>query len=212
MSALIYYSNHCTNSKKLILMMSKHMERRLLSSIHFINIDRRTTIGGHMYAILENGQQFHIPQSIQCVPAMVLINQGNHILFGNQIYQYLGLDLRMNVPQTRQHVEMYDDPEPFSFEGLSSSSVAITSDKYSFVDIPAREMLAEGSGGMSQLHGYATLDDYTNGNMRIYTPEDDGKPLKTGNISVGDLQQQRENDVKMKGGPSFTEMPMPNYR
>lgn len=212
MSALIYYSNHCQNSKKLILMMSKNLDRRLLSSIHFISVDKRTTVNGHMYAILDNGQQFHIPQSIQSVPAMVLINQGNHILFGNQIYQYLGMDLRINVPQTRQQVEMNDDPEPFSFEGISGSCAAITSDKYSFVDIPAKEMLAEGNGGMAQLHSYVTLEDYTNGNMRIHAPEDDGKPLKLGDVSIDILQKQRNSEVTIKGGPSFSEMPMPSYR
>jgi len=205
----MYYSNFCDNCKKLISIMSKQLERRTVTNIHFINIDKRVQNNGNLYAILDNGQQFHIPKAIQKVPALVVINEGNNILFGNAIYQYYGLNLMLNNPQSREQVETAHDPQPFTFEGVSGSSIGITSDKYSFVDISNEDMLAAGDGGINQLHTYITLNDYENGALRIEAPEDDGNDSSP-NISLNDLREQREKDILM-AKPSADQMVLPSY-
>jgi len=189
--------------------MSKQLERRTVTNIHFINIDKRVQNNGNLYAILDNGQQFHIPKAIQKVPALVVINEGNNILFGNAIYQYYGLNLMLNNPQSREQVETAHDPQPFTFEGVSGSSIGITSDKYSFVDISNEDMLAAGDGGINQLHTYITLNDYENGALRIEAPEDDGNDSSP-NISLNDLREQREKDILM-AKPSADQMVLPSY-
>jgi hypothetical protein len=191
--------------------MSKQLDKKILSNIHFINIDKRTIINGYRYAILENGQNIHIPNSIQKVPALILINEGNNILFGNSIYQYYGLNLMFNQQiQTREQINQYNDPEPFTFEGHSSSNIGITSDKYSFLDISSDDMMAQGRGGISQLHTYITLNDYENGNLRIDAKEDDGNDIKS-NVSLSELQEQRAKDIQLKTPPQYDQLKLPSY-
>lgn len=211
MSALLYYSNYCDNCKKLISIMSRELDRNKISNIHFINIDKRLLKNGNLYALLEHGEEFHIPRAIEKVPAVILLNEGNNILFGNSIYQYFGLNLMLNTtqqgPKSRQQVET--EPEPFTFEGMAGSSIGITSDKYSFLDVSSQDMMAEGSGGLSQLHTYITLNDYENGNLRINAPEDNGDGPKL-NTDISQLQEQRAKEVKMNGGPPL-DRTLPSY-
>lgn len=213
MSILLYYSNYCDYCKKLISIMSKELEQKQLSTIHFINIDKRINKNGNMYALLDNGQQFHIPRSIDNVPAIIILNEGNNILFGNSIYHYFGFNLMLNggtqVGNSRQQVQQKNDPEPFTFEGMAGSKIGITSDKYSFLDIDSNDMLAEGSGGLSQLHTYITLNDYENGNLRINTPEDSGEGPKI-TVDINKIQEQRAADVQLKGGPPL-DRTLPSY-
>jgi hypothetical protein len=209
MSIIFYYSNYCDNSKKLITIMSRELSQNQLSNIHFINIDKRIENNGNLYALLDNGQQFHIPRAIEKVPAIIVLNEGNNILFGNSIYQYFGLNLMLNSGNDRRQVMRSNDPEPFTFEGSASSSIGVSSDKYSFWDIPAEEMMAEGQGGLSQLHTYITLEDYDNGNLRIYAPEDNDESPKI-NMDINKLQEQRAKDVQMQGGPPL-ERTLPSY-
>lgn len=214
MSVLLYYSNYCENCKKLISIMSKELDRSYLSNIHFINIDKRIQNNGNLYALLENGRQFHIPRAIEKVPAVILLNEGNNILFGNSIYQYFGLNLMLNngqqTAQTRSQISNQTEPEPFTFEGTTSSIIGITSDKYSFLDIPCEDMLAEGNGGLSQLHSYVTLNDYDNGNLRIDAPEDTGDDPKL-SLNLNQLQEQRAKEIVVKGGPPL-ERTLPSYQ
>lgn len=209
----MYYSSYCDNCKKLIAIMSRELEQRQISNIHFINIDKRINKNGNMYALLDNGQEFHIPRAIERVPAIIVLNEGNNILFGNSIYQYFGLNLMLNngsqSGQSREMLAKNVDPEPFTFEGMAGSNIGITSDKYSFLDIPSEDMMAEGSGGMSQLHTYITLNDYDNGNLRINTPEDSGEGPKM-SLDLNKLQEQRANDIKLPGGPPL-DRTLPSY-
>lgn len=209
----MYYSNYCDNSKKLITIMSRELEQRQLSNIHFINIDKRINKNGNMYALLDNGQEFHIPRAIERVPAIIILNEGNNILFGNSIYQYFGLNLMLNngrqSSNSREMISKNVDPEPFTFEGISGSNIGITSDKYSFLDIPSEDMMAEGGGGLSQLHTYITLNDYDNGNLRINTPDDDGEGPKI-SLDLNKLREQRANDIKLPGGPPL-DRTLPSY-
>jgi hypothetical protein len=206
MSVLLYYSNHCDRCKILINIIARDLDKKQISNIHFINIDRRITDNGYNYAILDNGQRFNIPRVIEKVPAIILLNEGNTVLFGNSIYQYFGLNLLINNgkynAQTRTNIMEKHEPEPFSFDAISSSYVGVTSDKYSFLDISAEDMMAKGNGGLSQLHSYITLDDYDNGKLRIEAPEDNGDGPKM-SLSINQLREQREAEIKMNSPPMY---------
>lgn len=206
MSVLLYYSNYCEKCKSLINTIARDFDEKQISNIHFINVDKRITDRGYTYAILDNGQKINIPRVIEKVPAIILLNEGNSVLFGNSIYQYFGLNLLVNNErynqQSRNSIMNNRDPEPFTFDGISSSCIGITSDKYSFLDIPAEDMLAQGNGGLSQLHTYITIGDYENGTLRIEAPEDNGTEPKV-SMSLNQLQEQRESEIKMKSPPMY---------
>ena len=74
---------------------------------------------------------------------------------------------------------------------MGGSYGGVASDNYSFLDQDAESLSAKGNGGMRQQHHYAGLDHYSN----IETPPDNYTPDKVGQVSMEQLQQQRNTDV-----------------
>jgi hypothetical protein len=87
MSQILYYSSHCENSKKLLSILSKSQIKK---DIHFISIDKRVKKNnGATYIVLENSQEIILPPTVTRVPALLLLNKGHHVLFGDEIYNHL---------------------------------------------------------------------------------------------------------------------------
>ena len=87
MSSIIYYSNFCEKSKKLLQVLAKSPCSK---EIHFLCIDKREkSPDGTTHLILENGDKILLPPQVNRVPALLLLNRGNQILYGDQILQYL---------------------------------------------------------------------------------------------------------------------------
>ena len=62
MSSILYYSNFCDHSKKLLQTITK---TSLIDDIHFICIDKRIKEkDGKIYIILENGQKLIMPENV----------------------------------------------------------------------------------------------------------------------------------------------------
>jgi hypothetical protein len=57
------------------------------NDIHFICIDKRfrDSQTGGTYVVLENQQKIILPPQVQKVPAMLLLKEGNKVIFGNEI-------------------------------------------------------------------------------------------------------------------------------
>ena len=84
---IIYYSNYCEHSKKLIQTIS---QSQIKDDMHFICIDnRRKKPNGVTNIILENGQEILLPPTVTKVPALLLLNRGNRVVFGNEIDNYI---------------------------------------------------------------------------------------------------------------------------
>jgi len=154
--------------------------------MHFINIDKRTKKNGATYIILENGQEILLPPTITKVPALLLLNKGHHVLFGGDINKHLEAG---NITHTNPIVKNNGEPLAFS---LNNGGFGVTSDNYSFLDQDPDSLSAKGNGGMRQQHHYASLD--YNGN--IETPPENYQPDKIGQISMEQLQQKRNKDIK----------------
>ena len=73
MSSILYYSNFCDHSKKLLQTISK---TQLGKDIHFMCIDKRVSENGKIYILMETGQKILLPENIAKVPALLLLN--NH--------------------------------------------------------------------------------------------------------------------------------------
>ena len=87
MASILYYSNYCDNCKKLLGVLSQN---KVKEEVHYVCIDRRTKeSNGATYIILENNQKILLPPTVTKVPALLLMTQGHHVLFGDQIYQHL---------------------------------------------------------------------------------------------------------------------------
>ncbi len=189
MTSILYYSNFCDHSKKILQHVSK---LNLGSDNHFICIDKRIKDDdGKIYIILSNGQRIIMPENVTKVPALLLLKQNFKVLYGDAIYDYFKPQVKQNVQAaTMNNME----PMAFGFGGFSSSS--IVSDNYSFLDMDADSLGTKGNGGIRQMHNYVSLDE---SNMqKIRTPTDDTEynknKIKDGELTIEQLQKQRQQE------------------
>ena len=202
MSCILYYSKYCEISKKYLQILSKSDVHK---DIHFICIDKRTTENNKTYIILDNGQKIILPENVTRVPALLLLNQGYTILFGEQILQHFKPRQELEVRQATQNNM---EPLAFSFGGGFNN---IVSDQYSFLDQDSTELEAKGNGGMRQMHNYVDLNTAHSGN--ISQPVSDDNTTIRGAKKMGEddsnqamedrikkMQDERANDLKMITG------------
>lgn len=187
MSSILYYSNFCEHSKKLLAHFSK---TKLSKDIHFISIDNRVKDqNGKIFIILPNNQKIIMPENITKVPALLLLNQNYKVLYGESIYDYFKPQEKIITKQVTQNNL---EPSAFSFGG---SGGGIASDNYSFLDMDSDALGTKGNGGLRQMHSYVSLND----NFTIPTPSDDfdynPNKLKEGELKIEDLQKQRDMDI-----------------
>ena len=187
MSSILYYSNYCQNCKDLLQIVSKS---GIKDEIHFICLDNRVKhSNGATYVVLANNQEILLPPTITKVPALLLLNRGHHVLFGDDIKNHLEpKEIALNNVATK------NNGEPLAFAFGSAGGYGVASDNYSFLDQNSEDLSAKGNGGMRQQHHYATPDAA----YMIETPPDTYAPDKIGDQSIEKLQQSRANDIKRK--------------
>ncbi len=178
MSSILYYSNFCQNSKNILLLLTKS---NLKNDIHFICIDKRIQKNNNNYAVLENNDTILIPNTVSAVPCLLLINQNYKTLFGTEITDYLK---PINNEIQQKATNFNGEPSAFS---IDSGFSGVVSDNFSFLDQNSDELSAKGNGGMRQLYNYATI----NHSDKIETPPDEYIPDKIGEISLENLQNER---------------------
>ena len=189
MSSILYYSNFCPNSKELLKQLSKST---IKDDIHFINIDHRVTKpDGTVNIILQNGQELLLPPTVNKVPALLLLNHGNKVIFEKEISDYLHpkqVELEKNATQNN------GEPLAFSLGSEGNVGYGVASDSYSFLDQDSEDLSAKGNGGMRQTWHYSTLNNESN--MTIETPPDTYSPDKINNDSFKQYSSNRDNDIK----------------
>ena len=194
MSSILYYSNYCEPSKKLLQAVTKSQNAK---DIHFICIDKRTKDpNGKTYIILENSQKIIMPENVTRVPALLLLNQNNKVIYGDEIYQHLKPQVQQEIKQaTKNNMEPINFQDGFSaFSGFGGG---IVSDNYSFLDQSDNELSVKGDGGLRQMHSYVSLND--SNNLSMHLPQDDhdykSDKLKDGEMSIEALQRKREAEL-----------------
>ena len=192
MSTILYYSNFCEPSKKLLQSVTKTQNT---NNIHFICIDKRVKdTNGKIFIVLQNGQQILMPENVTRVPALLLLNQNYKVIYGNDIYNYLKPQVTQQIQQaTKNNMEPINFQDGFkSFGGFSGG---IVSDNYSFLDQSDNELSVKGDGGLRQIHNYVTLNESMNLSMKL--PQDDFEynKIKEGELSVEALQRRRDEEV-----------------
>jgi hypothetical protein len=183
MSFILFYSNYCNNSSEILQKLSTSQVK---NDIHFISIDNRIRKpDGSTYIILKNREEMILPHTVDKVPALLLLNRGNQVIFGNKILEHLQ-PVRTGVENRVVNLE----PMAFSFNDMNSYGV--TSDNYSFLDQTPEDLSAKGQGGLRQLRNNVTWETQDN----IETPPDDYIPNKIGEISLDKIQQERNQSLK----------------
>ena len=197
MSCILYYSNFCEPSKKLLQTVSKTQN---VNNIHFVCIDKRVKdSNGKVFIILPTGQKLIMPENVTRVPALLLLNQNYKVIYGDDIYKNLKPQVTQEIKQaTKNNMEPMNYQDGFgSFGAFGGFSGGIVSDNFSFLDQSDTELSVKGDGGLRQMHNYVTLNDSMNLTMKL--PQDDvdykTDKLKEGEMSVEALQRRRDEEL-----------------
>jgi hypothetical protein len=210
MSCILYYSNFCEPSKKLLQTISKTQN---VNNIHFICIDKRVKdANGKIYIILQTGQKILMPENVTKVPALLLLNQNYKVIYGDDIYRHLKPQVQQQMQQaTKNNMEPINYQDGFStFGGFSGG---IVSDNYSFLDQSDSELSVKGDGGLRQMHNYVLLNESSHLSMKL--PQDDadykGDKLKEGETSIEALKRKRDEELNNISYKSGNQGPSPSF-
>lgn len=198
MSCILYYSNFCEHSKKLLQTITKTQNT---NNIHFVCIDKRMKdANGKIFIVLQNGQKLIMPENVKSVPALLLLNDNYKVIYGDDIYRHLKPQMVQEVKQaTKNNMEPATFQDGFGAFGGFSGGIA--SDNFSFLDGPGSDLSVKGNGGLAQMHNYVTINDSMN--LTIKLPQDDfdykSDKIKEGEMSVEALQRRREEELNNLG-------------
>jgi hypothetical protein len=193
MSCILYYSKYCEICKKYLQLLAKTQTQQ---DIHFICIDRRIKddSSNKWYIILENGQKIVLPNNVTKVPALLLLNKGYEVLYGEQILEYLKPKQQQEIKRATQNNM---EPLAFSFGGGGGFG-DIVSDQYSFLDQNEEDLKATGNGGMRQMHNYVDLNTAFNGGLSDINNSNDHNTTIKGTQKMGEdtANQIMEDRIK----------------
>ena len=212
MSYVLYYSNYCQNSKGIISTIVKELENP--KHIHWICIDSRKVEGKTTYVILANGNKIIIPDAINRVPAMLSLKDYKisygadiisdlravcHVTSGPSNHQAMtsivdsNRQSQMARDQPPNHFAEKVEPMAYSLSSVGMFGGNVVSDQYSAWDVSPEQLMAQGDGGVLQMHNYVTTQ-YSDSITQ--SPEVTTRAPRLANtITVESLQQQRSMDL-----------------
>uniref|UniRef100_A0A6C0F6U8 Uncharacterized protein n=1 Tax=viral metagenome TaxID=1070528 RepID=A0A6C0F6U8_9ZZZZ len=187
MSYVLYYSKYCENCKKILYKVGKD---KIKEDIHFLCIDKRKVIKDKIYITLSDGKELLMPNEIKEVPALLLLNRGNRIIYGDEILKLFNPILK-NTKENK-----INGGEPLAFSNYEMG--ATLSDNYSYLDQNSDDLSTKGEGGLRQMHSFATY----NLKDEIETPPETfiSEKIKSGNVSklLTKLQEERNKEMHNK--------------
>ena len=192
MSCILYYSKYCEVSKKYLQILSKS---NIQKDIHFICIDKRVKEDNNKtFIILENGQKIILPENVTRVPALLLLNKGYQVLYGEQILEFLKPRQEVEVRKATQN-----NMEPMAFAlGGGGSFGDVVSDQYSFLDQAPEDLEAKGNGGLRQMHNYVDLNTAFSGQISQHGGSEEHNTTIRGAKKMGDDASNQIMEDRMK--------------
>lgn len=180
---ILYYSNYCKFSQGIIDSLS---HTQIKDDVHYMNIDDRIIDQNRNIFIRKNHSMIPLPQCIDSVPSLLLLNDNNKVLIGNEIRDFIFDRLREHEYQSGS---IGNEPVSYDF----SNMYGVVSDSFSFLDQSADEMAAKGDGGLRQLYNYARFD-MSDAVERMNTPQEDTEQNSFG--SIESLIAKRNAELK----------------
>lgn len=177
---VLYYSNYCCSCRTILPILS---QSQVQNDIHFICIDNRIKKpNGEVNIILSNQKEILLPETVTQVPALLLLNRGSQVLFGNDILKYL-----QPVKSTSSLENNIVEPECFDFQ--DTTRYGVSSDMYSYLDQSSESLSTKGDGGLRQIRNNARLDHID----VIETPPENYIPNKLSNTSMEQIENERNS-------------------
>ena len=132
-----------------------------------------------------------MPPQIQKVPAMLLLREGNKVIFRNEILDLIKPKESYNQAKA---TEFNGEPSAFSIGNDNIGGFGVASDSFSYWDQGSDELLAQGNGGLRQMYNYASVDNKSN----IETPPDTWSPDKVDENAYKNMEEERNKDIQMQ--------------
>ena len=186
---IIYYSNYCKHSQKIIQTLVKG---NIYEKISFICIDKRSIDAktNQTYILLENGSKVVLPPNIHSVPSLLLVNNNYKVILGDEIIKHYHSEIK---DLTEKAVQYYGEPTGFPL-GMSSGGTNIVSEQYTMYNMTPDELSAKGKGENRQIYNYVSASDEI---KLIPTPAETYKPDKVSNsVTIDILQQKRMDEIR----------------
>ena len=182
---ILYYSNYCKHSKKVLTFLVKH---DIVKSLHCLCVDKRQVNphNGQVQIMMENGTSVLLPPNIHAVPALMLLKQNYQVLLGNSNIT----DNFKSLISESNDIATQGNGEPMSF---SLGSRDVVSEGFTMYGATPEELSAKGFGKFRNMHHYVSADGHT---FSIQTPPETYKPNKISqDITVDSLEQLRTDDI-----------------
>lgn len=186
---ILYYSNHCPHSQKIIHFISR---AGLIDKMNAICIDKRTVDpnSGQIYISLENGKKIMLPPNVQSVPALLIGKQNYRTVFGKDIMAYFEPLTKEKTNEAQQH-----QGEPIGISlAASSAGVAIHSEQYTLYDLSPDDLSAKSTSTKRPMYQYVSAQSHEP--FQIPTPPDTYRPDKLdSSLTIETLEQKRNTEV-----------------
>ena len=195
---ILYYSNYCPNSQKVIQYISKNA---LIDKINAICIDKRVIDKntGQIYVQLENGKKIMLPPNVHSVPCVLLTKKNYSAIFGGEIIQYFDSAFAKNISGAREQLKQNQEPIGITLQP-SSAGVSILSEQYTMYDLTPDDLSAKSRSAKRPMHNYVSANHES---YKIPTPPDTYRPDKIGeSVSIETLTEKRNSEINPTGAPS----------
>jgi hypothetical protein len=200
MSSILYYSNYCKSSNRVLQLLSKY---DMKDNVHFVCIDGRINKKGNMYAILPNGQEMLIPNNITAVPSLIVLNRQYEVISGvDNIMNYFGSNIQRQInTATKNNTVPISTQSDDGFSAFGGFGSGIMSDHFSFLDQDTNDLSAKGNGGLRQMHYYAGLNEDTISQKvkNVQNSESVGNKIKDDETTslLDRYKQERDKDLQI---------------
>lgn len=185
---ILYYSNYCKHSQKVIQVLTKG---NINEKVSFICIDKRTRDPktNQQFIVLENGTKVVMPPNLHSVPALLLVNQNYRFILGDEIIKHFHPDIL-----SKNNLATNFNGEPVAFPLFGSSGKSnIVSEQYTLYSMTPEELSAKGHSNNRSLYNYVSAADDV---LTIQTPPDNYRPDKvSNNVTIDGLQQKRMDEI-----------------
>lgn len=188
---ILYYSNHCKHSEKILNYLVKN---DIVKYLNCICVDKRqiNQSNGNVNIILENGNSVMLPPNVHSVPSLLILKENYRVVMGDEILKKFNVQVKEN-----NDIATQGNGEPMSF---SLGSKDVSSEVFSSFDATPEELSAKGQGGNRPLYNYVSATGVTN---TIQTPPDTYKPDKLStDVTIESLNQSRNEQMKDLATPN----------
>lgn len=186
---ILYYSNYCKHSQKVVQTLVKS---NMQDKISFICIDKRKKDpnDNQTYISLENGSKILMPPNIHSVPALLLVKNNFRVLYGDDILQNFHNDMKKNSSDIVQK-----NGEPLGFDLFGGTMKSnIISEKFTDYNMTSEDLSSKSNSKKRNMFNYVPANGT---NIFINTPEENYKPDKISNeVTIDSLQQKRIDEIE----------------